>query len=374
MANSNDKLDDHHYKDYSSNSESNSAVTFEFSGRKGRKGKEGGGEFIPWKKYVVPKYVIPFINDLAKRNLKPGTRSISYYLESIRVLPKNHYTYDKVIKAMSSARKGTRLSNGRRGVPIVAMAALTDNSRHIIKDFDDEERSLEDYIEGRIAQLRFLPNGFKTLVPRWLDQPRYVELWTEKKGWDDNLKQICKGRDVIIAGNGGHSSVKFLHDNVERLQDRFDNGDNLHIHILYLGDLDPAGWQMDGLIQKELKLKCGSGVTFKRIGITYEQLINNDNIRHLLNPGPEILKVLSNPNFRAAKPFKQHFGKLFQAELDAIQLIPNFEKLITDEIDALFDKDIYKQVLARPEYSQEPHIIKQQIVVALEEFIEELED
>jgi len=351
-------------------------VTFEFSGRKGRKGKGGGGEFIPWKKYVISKYVIPFLDKLAGRNLKPGTRSISYYLESIKVLPKNDYTYDKVIKAMSSARKGTRLANGRRGIPILEMDALTDNTRHIIKDFDDEERSLEDYIDNKIAQLRFLPDGFKTLVPRWLDQPRYVEVWTEKKGWDDNLKQICKGRDVIIAPNGGHSSVKFLHDNVERLIDQSNELDRKNIDILYLGDLDPAGWQMDGLIQKELKKLydiCDSTVTFKRIGITYDQIINNNNIKHLLNPSPEILKKLSNPNFRAAKPFKQHFGKLFQVELDAMQLIPNFEKLITDEIDALFDQDIYKQVLASPKYSQEPKIIKQQIIVALEEFIEELE-
>ena len=58
----------------------------------------------------------------------------------------------------------------------------------------------------------------------------------------------------------------------------------------------------------------------------------------------------------------------------ALQLIPfeQFQKLITSEIDKLYDEDVHQEVLARPEYSQEPDEIKGQIIAALKDLIEEL--
>jgi hypothetical protein len=325
-----------------------------------------------WTKDIIPNYILPQIQNLARRDLKPTIRGMLYYLESLRVMPKNDRTYKQLIAAMSAARKGGRLRNGTRGKPTIRIDAFADNTRQIIKDFKDEKRSLEDYINDGIQHFKALPNGFKTLVPRWLDQPNYVEAWTEKQGWSDNLKQIFKGRDIVIAPNKGHSSIKFLHDNIERLQERFNNDNGIHVYILYLGDLDPEGWAMDNYMQKELKRRCGPWTTFKRIGITYNQIVKH--LPHLLTPPPDILLKLSNPKFRAAKPFKEHFGSLFQVELDAMQLIPNFEKLITDPVDVLYDQEIHEQVLSRPEYSQDQNTIKEQIREALGLLIDELED
>lgn len=90
----------------------------------------------------------------------------------------------------------------------------------------------------------------------------------------------------------------------------------------------------------------------------------------MLTPTPEVLAKLSNPKFMAGKPFKEHFGRLFQVELDAMELIANFEKLITDPVDELYDQEIYDQVLSRPEYSQDPNTIKKQIKEALELLID----
>lgn len=332
--------------------------------------------YFPWKKDIIPTYIIPFLEKLALRHLKPGTRGVLYHLESIRVMPKNDHTYRAFVRGMSAARKGTRFPDGRRGKPTLPIDAFSDNTRQIIKNFDDKGRSLEEYINNGIIRFRKLPNGFKTLVPRWLDQLNYVEVWIEKFGWVQNLEQILKGKDVVIVPNKGNSSIKFLHDNIERLNDWYWNnnrdGKKVQVHVLYLGDLDPAGWAMDNYIRKELSRKCGRWVTFSRIGITLEQITKH--LPHLLTPTPDVLAKLSNPKFRAAKPFKQHFGRLFQVELDAMELIPNYEKLITDPIDKLYDQAIHEQVLQRPEYSQEPNVIKKQIKEALEELIYELDE
>jgi hypothetical protein len=76
-----------------------------------------------------------------------------------------------------------------------------------------------------------------------------------------------------------------------------------------------------------------------------------------------------------AERFKRQFGSPFQIELKAFDLIPfaEFQRLIRREVDKYF-KEIYKQVLERPEYSQGPSEIKEQIVDALNDLIRELEE
>lgn len=78
--------------------------------------------------------------------------------------------------------------------------------------------------------------------PRWLDQLNYVEVWLENDAMADNVKNILEGRDVVIVPNKGITSIPFLHANTERLLERFNSGreHNVQVHILYLGDLDPA--------------------------------------------------------------------------------------------------------------------------------------
>jgi len=328
------------------------------------------GAYFPWVKDIIPNYIIPQITRLAEFGLKPTIRGLLYHLESRRVIPKTDRIYENLIKAMSTARKGRKLRNGTRGKPTIKIDAFEDNTRHIIKDFNDEERSLEDYINDGIAHFRNLPNGFKTLVPRWLNQPNYVEVWVEKTDWANTVKKILQDRDVVIVPNRGNTSIIFFHENVERLQDWSDDSGK-DVHVLYIGDLDPSGWAMDNYMEKELAEKCASRVTFKRIGITYEQIVQY--LPHLLIPTPDVLAKLSNPKLCASKSFKEHFGSLFQVELNAMEDIPNFGKLITDRVDELYDEDVHRQVLSRPEYSQEPNVIRHRIKKALTRLIDELD-
>jgi hypothetical protein len=56
-----------------------------------------------------------------------------------------------------------------------------------------------------------------------------------------------------------------------------------------------------------------------------------------------------------------------------MQLIPNYQRLITAEVDKLYDQNIRDQVLEQPEYSQEPKEIRRQIVDALNDLIGDFE-
>jgi hypothetical protein len=236
--------------------------------------------------------------------LKPTVRGTCYSLEAVGVILKSESIFRKAQRALVTARK-----NGP-----IPRDAFADNTRQIVKNFNDGERSLEDYINGGIAYFRKLPNEFKTTVPRWLDQPNYVEVWVEKDTMTASVELALKGLDVVIVPNRGWPSITFVHNNVQRLIDESYNGKN--IWILYLGDLDPSGWAMNKKIKQELGIlhilgESGTRATFKRIGITEEQL-DKYNLRHLTNPDPKVIKKFSNPKSYYVKPLKEHFGSVFQ--------------------------------------------------------------
>jgi hypothetical protein len=344
------------------------------------------GQDMPWKDVIVPDYIIPFINEKKKQGSKPTVRGVLYHLESMRILPKNDLTYSRLKRVLSDARRGYKRSDGTRGSPTIPMDAFADTIRQIIKDFDDEERSLNDYINDGVVHFRKLPSGFKTRVPRWLDQKNYVEIWVEKASMTEDVVKAVKGQHVVIAPNRGSVSITFIHQNIERLIDQFIEHKRDKIYILYPGDLDPMGWDMDRKAREDLERETNEALSheelidekgesrfvFKRIAVTKQQ-IKKYKLTHLMHPDTDTLKKLWK-NKNLAETFKRQFGSVFQVELEALQLIPfkQFQALITSEIDKLYDEDVREEVLARPEYSQEPDEIKRQIVEALEDLIEEL--
>ena len=342
------------------------------------------GKEMPWQDVIVPDYIIPFLEEKTRQGSKPSVRGALYYLESKRIMPKNKFTYSRLIRALSNARRGYKnRKTGIRRKPTIPMNAFADNTRQIIKDFEDKERSLNDYIGDGVAHFRMLPEGFKTLIPRWLDQKNYVEVWVEKASKAQDVRKALQGRHVVIAPNKGVVSITFIHENIERVIDQFIEHNRDKIYILYLGDLDPFGWDMDRLAKEDLARQtrgltdaegnpAESRFVFKRIAVTDEQ-IKKFKLEHLKQTGPETLeKLMSKRNL--AERFKKRFKSLFQIELEAFDLIPftQFQELITSEIDKLFDDTVYQEVLERPEYSQEPDEIKKQMVEALKDLIEEL--
>lgn len=312
--------------------------------------------------------MIPFLDAKQEKGLKPTVRGTAYYLEMIGIIEKTDKVFRNVGTALASARK--------KG--IIPMNAFADNTRHIIKDFKNEERSLKDYIKDGITHLKFLPNGFKSLVPRWLGQPRYVEVWIEKDTMTDSVTHALRGLDVVIAPNRGWSSLTFIHNNIKRLITESYNDNRKCTDVLYLGDLDPSGWAMDKKITRELRkkkllTKAGTGTTFKRIGVTEGQL-DKYHLRHLTNPNPAIIKKFSNPRNYYVKPFKEHFGSVFQIELEVLDALPDFDNILREEVELLYDQDIHDEMLSRPEYSQDPNTIRKQVKDALELLVEDLED
>ena len=236
-----------------------------------------------------------------------------------------------------------------------------------------------------------LPNGFQTKAPKWLEQKNYVEVWVKKQNMAPDVRKALKGRHVVIAPNRGSVSITFIHQNIERLIDQFIEHKREKVYVLYLGDLDPDGWDMDrraiedltrqtkeNLSDEELTDEQGDArFVFKRIGLTDEHIKKFKKIRDLKQTDPDTLKKYFNKFGKltnVAQRFKQEFGSVFQIELEAFQLLPftTFQKIITDKVDKLYDDTVHGDVLKRPEYSQKPRVIKDQIIGELNSLVDTL--
>jgi hypothetical protein len=197
---------------------------------------------------------------------------------------------------------------GQGELPIDCFA---DQSRSIIEDFNDEYIDPKEYIEGTLAYVENIPKIYKTLIPKWQNQPHYVEIWIEKDALSGTFQSILKDRQVRIVPNKGFSSLSFIHHNIERLKSHENKGKK--IHVRYFGDLDPSGENIEEVIYDKLKI-FKINVDFKQIAITEDQM-RRFNLPE--NPNPETIRKLNRDPRKDA--FIQKHGRLFQIELDALQ-------------------------------------------------------
>ena len=179
-------------------------------------------------------------------------------------------------------------------------------------------------------------------VPRWHKQPNYVEVWIEKQALADTFSSFLKGRDVRIVVNRGYSSWSFLYENCMRLLDIESSGKE--IHLLYFGDFDPSGDDMEDHLDNGL-LHFGLGeIEFQRIAVTEEQIEEFN-----LPPMPKSKETIEKVNHDTRKDgFIKKYGKLYVVELDALLAIrpDEFKSIVQESVDQFFDEGIYQAVLS----------------------------
>ena len=228
---------------------------------------------------------------------------------------------------------------------VIPWDSFTDGGRHVLANFVDEYRSPKDYANTLVRRLKNgSKNYMKECVPRWIKQPNYVEVWIEKIALEGTFEKFLQGRDVNIATNRGYSSWSFLFENCQRLKNLLATNTSVkHIYILYFGDFNPSGDDMDRFLNEALRyFGLGKFVTFRRVAVTPQQIR-----KYNLPPLPSNQKGLDKLNNDSRKArFIRKYGKLYGVELDALlALVPEkFEKLVQDSIDHLFDEGIYKRI------------------------------
>jgi hypothetical protein len=194
-----------------------------------------------------------------------------------------------------------------------------------------------DAIEDR-TRIPKIPNKFNDVgdlidvatksyqLDRWIEQDYYIELWTEKDAISSVISPITNKYQVCVSVNRGYSSASSMYESAQRFLEQ----DRKNKILLYLGDHDPSGLDMDRDIQKRLE-EFGVNVQVIRIGLTSKQ-IKDYNL-------PKNPAKLKDPR---AKQYVEEFG-YNSWEVDALR--PEvLQELIESSILQYLDVEKYEQV------------------------------
>jgi 5S rRNA maturation endonuclease (ribonuclease M5) len=218
------------------------------------------------------------------------------------------------------------------------------------------EETPEEYAEDKASDVLSSADDYD--VYRWFKQPIYVEVWVEKDTMQPILKQILDGKQVRVAVCKGFISDAKLYEHTKRLA-HYQLWKDKKIVVLYLGDLDPSGENMDERMPERLDgMNTGLSVwdkekfQFKRIAVKMEH-VNRYNLYKLtpdIKPGDDKQTIESKERLKRdprASEFKaNHNNELFGVELDAMAArgaLEDLARIVRREVDNCFDKNIEKR-------------------------------
>jgi hypothetical protein len=280
---------------------------------------------------VVDNHVIPALHWFEEQGITPTLRTLFYRLVSLEVIPNTKNSYKRLSKVLVKERKEGNIE----------WDAIADHGRLVLCNFDDTYESPHDYIKRGIVHIKNAESRYK--IPRWYGQKHYVEVWIEKEALADTFESFLEGRDVRIVVNKGYAGWTFLNENANRLFEvQLTQGDK-QIHVLYFGDFDPSGEDMDRHLVEALSYfnLDTYAVNFERIAVTQDQIDEYN-----LPPTPEDSDTLDKLDKDSRKDrFIDKYGKLMAVELDALlAIVPDqFKQLVQESVDQNFDEDTYQR-------------------------------
>lgn len=185
-------------------------------------------------------------------------------------------------------------------------------------------RSPRDIVEACADQYR---------IDLWADQPTRVVVRIEKDALAGVIDKVCADNDVPYVACKGNTSLSEAWAAGRRILDYREQHGQGTI-VLYLGDLDPSGWDMTRDNERRLSMFAEEPVEVRRIAL------NIDQVRHY-NPPPNPVKLTDSK----AKSYINQFGRKCW-ELDALE--PRvIARLIQNEIDSIRVAHLWEAAINR---------------------------
>lgn len=115
----------------------------------------------------------------------------------------------------------------------------------------------------------------------------------------------------------GYSSVPCMYRNMNRLENNVIIGKV--VHVLYLGDLDPSGEDIENVIIANLEdFNLGDDVDFKKVGVTDQQRIEYD---LPISLDVKVKAKLDRDTRKDSFTRRRGGGEAYQVEVDALPTI-----------------------------------------------------
>jgi 5S rRNA maturation endonuclease (ribonuclease M5) len=281
------------------------------------------------------------------QGVKPTLRTLYYNLVSQNLIPNTKTSYQCLSKKMVEWRKAG----------VFPMDILEDKVRMSYGTFQDScfsedhekyqkaylDRALENFNIESILKDFFNYRVSDATVSKWANQPEVCEIWIEKDALASTVVNWTSRKYVTVRVNKGYSSLTFIYNNAQALEDLLTRHDK--VTILYLGDLDPSGVDMERYLKQSLQ-EFGldsDRVELKRLGLTVEQVEE-----YKLPPKPEDAETLAKLQ---RDPRNKTYDLDYVVELDSlVAYVPEeFKRVLLEAIDEIYDIDVYNDLKQKAE-------------------------
>jgi len=248
------------------------------------------------------------MNDYAGQGYDLSLRQLFYQLVSRDIVPNTMKEYKNL---------GTLVNDGRLA-GILDWSQIVDRGRELVEPSHWTDPA--DIVRAAASSFR---------IDKWENQENHVLVSVEKQALEGVLGPVCNRLDVDFIANKGYSSQSTMWNLGRKLLDLREDCDK-NIVVLYLGDHDPSGLDMDRDVEKRLSMFSEGPVEFSRLALKWEQI--------------EELKPPENPakltDSRAGK-YVAEFGDS-SWELDAIE--PKaLDEIVTRAVESYLDMDLWAE-------------------------------
>lgn len=276
------------------------------------------------------------LKDVGRRLLaaSPGAmtlRQLYYRFVAADLIENTQYQYDYLGEAIKEARlDGEILWNWIEDRTRSTDAGDHKKVRHT-KRLKDNFQAFEDTAE----------NYYR---PRWEGQKYYVEAWVEKEALAGVFESVCRGLKVVSFPNRGYTSITMLKEAADRIR-RKGRMNGKEAVILYFGDYDPSGQDIERNIREKLNETFDVEVDVERQALTRYQID-----KYELPPQP------AKKTDSRYEQFVEEHGDM-AVELDALPP-DELRDLIRDGVNAYFDEEYYEDNVA-PKIEEEREEIRE---------------
>jgi hypothetical protein len=261
--------------------------------------------------------LIKAVNEiLSQYSMKLTLRQIYYRLVSKNLIPNTKASYKGLSKQLVKAREKRDVDDSR----------IEDRSRKVQGNGDYGYDGIKGFIENAIRRMQDSWEYYDRRL--WADQPRKIFVALEKDALSRLFLDATGDFRVQVYATRGYGSYTFVND---MAGDLYTAADKEEIVILYFGDYDPSGRDIERDLKDRLHKYCDS-TNFRviRVALTPEQI----SLFHL-PPMPEDAETLAKLQ---RDPRTKQYGMQYAVELDAIE--PDvLSGMIKDSIKALIDAE-----------------------------------
>lgn len=245
-----------------------------------------GGELSKKEKVAIAAMQVIF----QYKEMRLTVRQIFYRLVATQKIQNTVANYHFLINALSWARRGL----------IIPYSAIEDRTREVT-EADKTEVPPASHFKTHYNYLKNAQDYYS--VPLWWHQETRVVVMLEKQALASVFERVTKPLEVDLVVCRGYPSLSLLYEVSERLMP-----EQKDVKILYFGDYDPSGMDIQRSLSKTLEEDFYLGVDIERIAITREQI---DELH--IPPAP------AKKTDSRTRKFEEREGVSWQVELDAIE-------------------------------------------------------